>query len=68
MSRFVVTEIKEHIAADLTELDETKRQELYKSILSRKQNEAIEKRLADLRSVATIVIAPRVQDLLNKEK
>ena len=67
-SRFVVTEIKEHIAADLTELDETKRQELYKSILSRKQNEAIEKRLADLRSVATIVIAPRVQDLLNKEK
>lgn len=67
-SRFVVTEVKEHIAADLTELDETKRQELYKSILSRKQNEAIEQRLADLRSVATIVIAPRVQDLLNKEK
>jgi peptidyl-prolyl cis-trans isomerase D len=67
-NRFVVTEIKEHIAADLTQLDETKRQELYKSILNRKQNEAIEQHLAELRSAATIEIAPRVQDLLNKEK
>ncbi|NOR50136.1 MAG: hypothetical protein GQ530_03770 [Desulfuromonadales bacterium] len=67
-NRFVVAEIKEHIAADLTQLDETKRQELYKSILNRKQNEAIEQHLAELRSAATIEIAPRVQDLLNKEK
>ncbi len=67
-NRFVVAEIKEHIAADLTQLDETKRQELYKSILTRKQNEAIEQHLAELRSAATIEIAPRVQDLLNKEK
>ncbi len=67
-NHFVVVELKEHIAADLTKLDEAKRQELHKSILSRKQKEAVEKRLADLRSVATIVIAPRVQDMLNKEK
>ena len=67
-NRFVVVEIKEHIAADLTQLDETKRQELYKSILNRKQNEAIEQHLVELRSAATIEIAPRVQDLLNKEK
>ena len=66
--RFIVTEVKERIAADLTTLDETKREELSKSLLSRKQNEAIEKRLAELRSTATITIAPRVQDLLNKEK
>lgn len=67
-NRFVVAEIKEYIAADLTALDETKREELSKSLLSRKQNEAIEQRLADLRSVATIEISPRVLDLLNKEK
>jgi peptidyl-prolyl cis-trans isomerase D len=66
--RFIVAEIKERIAADLTQLDETKREELSKSILSRKQNEATEQRLTELRSAATITIAPRVQDMLNKEK
>jgi len=66
--RFIVAEIKERIAADPTLLDETKREELSKSILSRKQNEATEQRLAELRSAATITIAPRVQDMLNKEK
>ena len=67
-NRFVVVEVKEHINADLTELDETKRGELYNSLLSRKQNETIELRLAELNSAATIIIAPRVQDMLNKEK
>ncbi len=67
-SRFVVAGLKTHTAADLNELDETKREELQKSILSRKQDEAVEKRLDELRSAATIVIAPRVQDMLNKEK
>ena len=66
--RFIIAEIKERIAADLTQLDETKREELSKSILSRKQNEATEQRLTELRSAATITIAPRVQDMLNKEK
>lgn len=67
-NRFVVTEIKERIDADLTQLDDAKRKELYKTILSRKQNEAIEQRLAALRSTATIVISARVQDVLSKEK
>jgi peptidyl-prolyl cis-trans isomerase D len=66
--RFVVVEIKERIAADVTLLDETKRAELQKTILSRKQNEAVANRLEELRSAATIVIAPRIQDLINKEK
>jgi len=66
--RFVVVEVKERIAADVTLLDETKRAELQKTILSRKQNEAVENRLEELRSAATIVIAPRIQDLINKEK
>ncbi len=67
-NRFVVAEVKEFVAANLAELDEAKRGELYKSLLSRKQNEAIEQHLAKLRSAATITISPRTQDLLNKEK
>ena len=66
--RFVVVEVKERIAADVTLLDEAKRAELQKTILSRKQNEAVENRVEELRSAATIVIAPRIQDLINKEK
>jgi peptidyl-prolyl cis-trans isomerase D len=67
-NRFVVAELKKLTAADLTQLDEAKRDELRKSIFSRKQKEAIEKRLEELRSTSTIVITPRVLDLLNKEK
>ena len=66
--RFVVVEVKERIAADVTLLDEAKRAELQKTILSRKQNEAVANRLEELRSAATIVIAPRIQDMINKEK
>ena len=66
--RFVVVEVKERFPADVTLLDEAKRAELQKTILSRKQNEAVANRLEELRSAATIVIAPRIQDLINKEK
>ena len=66
--RFVVVEVKERFPADVTLLDEAKRAELQKTILSRKQNEAVANRLEELRSAATIVIAPRIQDLPNKEK
>ena len=67
-NRFVVAAIKQRTAADLAQLDDAKRAELSKSLLSRKQNAALEKRLAELRSEATIIISPRVQDLLAKEK
>ena len=67
-NRFVVAEVKERVAADLTQLDEAKRAELNKAILTRKQNEATEQRLAELRSTATIIMSPRIQDMLNKEK
>lgn len=67
-NHFVVAEIKQRIPADLQQLDDAKRAELRKVLLSRKQNEVIQKHLADLRSAATIIISPRVQDLLNKEK
>jgi peptidyl-prolyl cis-trans isomerase D len=67
-NRFVVVEVKERIAADMTELDQAKRAELYNSLFARKETEAIEARLAEMRSTATISIAPRVQDLINKER
>ena len=67
-SRFVVADIKERVAADLAKLDAAKREELRKSTLSRKQNEAVEQRLAELRNAATITIAARTQSMLNKEK
>ena len=67
-NRFVVVEVKQRIAADMTALDQAKREELFNSLFARKETEAIEARLAELRSTATITIAPRVQDLINKEK
>ena len=67
-NRYVVADVKQRVAADMTALDEAKQQELYKSLFARKQNEAIEQRLAELRSAAAISISPRVQDLINKEK
>ncbi len=67
-NRFVVAEVKERIAADMTELDEAKREELSKALVNRKQTEAIQKRLDELAETATITISPRVQDLLNKEE
>ncbi len=67
-NRFVVAAIKQRIAANMTQLDDAKRAELHKSLLSRKQNDAVEKRLAELRGAATVIISPRIQDILNKEK
>ena len=67
-NRFVVVEVKERVAADMAALDQAKREELYNSLLARKQTEAIEARLVELRSTAAITISPRVQSLLNKEK
>ncbi len=66
--RFVVAVVKAHVPADMTQLDQAKREELETTILTRKQNEVVTQRLEELRGEATIVIAPRVQDLINKEK
>ena len=66
-NRFVVAEVKQRVAADMTALDQAKREELYNSLFARKQTEAIEARLAELRSTAAITISARVQDMVNKE-
>ena len=63
----MVAEVKERVAADMTALDQAKREELYNSLFARKQTEAIEARLAELRSTAAITISARVQDMVNKE-
>ena len=67
-NRFVVAELKQRTEADPAQLDAAKREELQKTILARLQNEAIENRIKELRETAVIEIAPRVQDMLNKEK
>lgn len=67
-SRFVVAAVKARQPADMDQLDEAKRTELRDSILARKQNEAVQARIDELRAAATIEITPRVQAVLDKEK
>ena len=59
--------VSDQIAADMTALDQAKREELYNSLFARKQTEAIEARLAELRSTAASTISARIQDMVNKE-
>ncbi len=66
-NRYVVATVKDRQPADMEELNEAKRQELETAILTREQNEAVEKHLDGLRQAATIEIMPRVQALLDKE-
>jgi peptidyl-prolyl cis-trans isomerase D len=65
--RFVVVELKERIAADMSKLDDAKRAELKEALLSKRKDKAFKEHLADLRAKATITIAPRVQAQIDKE-
>ena len=67
-NRFVAAEIKQRTPADLKQLDNAKQDDLRKALMARKQNETLEKRLAELRGAATITLSARIQDLLSKEK
>jgi peptidyl-prolyl cis-trans isomerase D len=67
-NRFVLATVKSRQAADLAELDETKRSELREAILSRKKTEAVQQKIDALRATSVIVIAPNVQALLDEEK
>jgi hypothetical protein len=49
-------------------LDQAKSDELRETLMTRKHTDTIEKRLEELRAASVITIAPRVQDLLDKEK
>jgi len=64
---FIVAALKHRETADQSRLDEAQRKVLREALLERKQNDAVQKRLEELKAAATIDIAPQVQDLLAKE-
>jgi peptidyl-prolyl cis-trans isomerase D len=64
---FVVAALKSREAANPALLDENQRKQLREALLERKQTEAVQKRLEELKAGAVIEIAPQVQSLLDKE-
>jgi len=64
---FVIAALKSREAADMTRLDESQRNQLRQALLERKQGDVVQKRLEELKKTASIVIAPQVQALLDKE-
>ena len=64
---FVAAALKRRETANLALLDGTQKEQLRKTVLERKQNDAVKKRLEELKSGAAIEIAPRLQELLDKE-
>ncbi len=65
--RFFVAAIKSHEAADLTKLDDAKRAELQQFLQNRKQNDAVQNRVEELKATSEIQISPGLKDMLNKE-
>jgi len=64
---FVVAALKSREAANPLLLDAAQRKELSQALLERKQTEAVQKHLEELKSGAKIEIAPQIQTLLDKE-
>ncbi len=64
---FVAAALKSREPANLTRLDEAQRQQLRKALMERKQGEAMQKHLDEMKKTAKIEIAPQVQTLLEKE-
>jgi len=64
---FVVAALKSREAANPALLDQIQRRELREALLERKQTEAVQKRLEELKAGAVIEIDPQVQMLLEKE-
>ncbi len=64
---FVVAAVKERKVADMSELDDARKAELRTSLLARKQAEAVQSRVDELKAKATIEISPGLQDMLNQE-
>jgi peptidyl-prolyl cis-trans isomerase D len=65
--RYVVASVKGREAADMSLIDEEKRKELNDSLLTRKQNDAVQERIDALRASSTIQITPQVQAVLDQE-
>jgi peptidyl-prolyl cis-trans isomerase D len=65
--KFVVARLKEVHPADMSGLDQTKRDEIKGTLLSRKQEEALNSKLRELREASKIVIAPNLQTTFERE-
>lgn len=66
-NKFVLIQLKERQEADMSALDEVKRAELRESLKAKHEDEAVKKRLQELKESAKIVIAPSIQILLESE-
>ncbi len=64
--KFLVVALKKHTAADTSELDAAKRDELRKSLDTRKKDETYRKKLDELKNSAQIEISPSLASLLNE--
>lgn len=64
--KFIIASLKKHTAADPTQLDDAKREELRKSLTSRKQDEAYRAKLDELKKGAQIEISPALASLMNE--
>jgi len=65
--KYFVVKLKERQEAEMSELDETKREELRESLQTRRGEDAVKERLQKLKESAEIVIAPSIQSLLESE-
>jgi peptidyl-prolyl cis-trans isomerase D len=63
----IVATLKARQEADPADLDAAKREELKKTVLTRRQEEAIKNKVNALREVAEITIAPTLQSSFEKE-
>ena len=66
--RFVLVVLKERQESDRTALDSAKREELRRDLLARKQSEALDNLINELRSEAQITIAPTIASSLQGEQ
>ncbi len=64
---FVVAMLTDRQAADMDALNQTKREELRQALLNQEKDQALEKRLKDLRSQAEITISPNIASSLKGE-
>jgi peptidyl-prolyl cis-trans isomerase D len=65
--KYVVATLKDRQEADPKGLNQAKREELHKLLLTRKKDEALDNKLRELRTQAEIVIAPTILASFEKE-
>lgn len=66
--RYIVGEVKNREPADMSTLDDARRTELRQQLQTRKESEAVQKRVEELREAANIQMSPGLVDMLAEEK